>query len=260
VITTSLDKDEVSAAQVVRYYRSLQNVEHRFRVLKDFLNLRPIFHWTEGRVRGHVALCVLAATIEAVMAKDLVNAKVMDPDLPFQSMTPRRALSLLKEIRLELVSAGDHNIELVSRRSALQAKVLRKPSKSTPRPGTRPQSPEQGIHLTRSGNTFPARCHLPGMTRKSRQTPVGPVPGSTPARWQVTRCGPALRPRLLRPGSPSASSPSRRATRARRCFAGTSARAACSGRMRPARLGCSAGKGGGGRFTGRVGLPKRAGK
>ena len=125
VITTSLDKDEVPAAQVVRYYRSLQNVEHRFRVLKDFLNLRPIFHWTEGRVRGHVALCVMAATIEAVMAKDLVNAKVMDPDLPFQSMTPRRALSLLKEIRLELVSAGDHNIELVSRRSALQAKVLK---------------------------------------------------------------------------------------------------------------------------------------
>ncbi len=60
VITTSLDKDEVPAAQVVRYYRSLQSVEHRFRVLKDFLELRPIFHWTEGRVRCHVALCVLA--------------------------------------------------------------------------------------------------------------------------------------------------------------------------------------------------------
>src|ERR1019366_9407868 len=86
VITTSLDKDEVPAAQVVRYYRSLQNVEHRFRVLKDFLDLRPIFHWTEDRVRGHVALCVMAATIEAVMAKDLVNAKVMDPDLPLQPM------------------------------------------------------------------------------------------------------------------------------------------------------------------------------
>ncbi|MGA2531379.1 MAG: IS1634 family transposase, partial [Acidimicrobiales bacterium] len=125
VITTSLDKDEVPAAQVVRYYRSLLNVEHRFRVLKDFLELRPIFHWTEERVRGHVALCVMAATIEAVMAKDLMNAKVMDPDLPFQSMTPRRALSLLKEIRLELVSAGDHNIELVSRRSPLQVKVLK---------------------------------------------------------------------------------------------------------------------------------------
>jgi transposase len=125
VISTSLDKDEVPAAQVVRYDRSLLNVEHRFRVLKDFLELRPIFHWTEDRVRGHVALCVLAATIEAVMVKDLVHAKVMDPDLPTQPMTPRRALSLLKDVRLELVSAGDHNIELVSRRSPLQANVLR---------------------------------------------------------------------------------------------------------------------------------------
>jgi transposase len=92
VITTSLDKDEVSAAPVVHYYRSLQSVEHRFRVLKDFLNSRPIIHWTESRVQGHVARCVLAATIEAVMAKDLVNAKMMDPGFPLQSMTPRRAL------------------------------------------------------------------------------------------------------------------------------------------------------------------------
>jgi transposase len=89
-------------------------------VLKDFLNLRPIFHSTEDRVRGHVALCVMAVTIKAVMAKDLVNAKVTDPHLPFQYTTPRRALFLLKEIRLEPVSAGDHNIELVSRRSALR--------------------------------------------------------------------------------------------------------------------------------------------
>ena len=61
---------------------------------------------------------VPATTIEAVMAKDLVNAKVMDPDLPLQSMTPRRALSLLKELRLEFVSAGDHNIELVSQEAS----------------------------------------------------------------------------------------------------------------------------------------------
>jgi hypothetical protein len=99
----------------------------------------------------------------------------MDPDLPFQSMTPRRALSLLKEIRLELVSAAI----TASSSSAGEAPSrppsrprCSGPSKSTPRPGTRPQSPEQGIYLTRSGNTFPARCHLPGITRKSRQTPA----------------------------------------------------------------------------------------
>ena len=62
------------------------------------------------------------------------------------------------------------------------------------------------------------------------------------ARCQVTRCGPALRPRLLLPGSPSASSPSRPATRARRCFAGTFARAPCSVRTPPARLGSKKGR------------------
>jgi hypothetical protein len=125
VLTTSLTASEASAAQVLRYYRSLQSVERRFRVMKDFLSLRPMFHWTEARVRGHVALCVLAATIEAVMAQDLVKAKVFDPDLPFQSMTPRRALSVLKEVRLQHISVGDKKIKLVNRRSVLEAKVLK---------------------------------------------------------------------------------------------------------------------------------------
>ncbi len=104
---------------MLRYYKSLQSIERRFRVMRDFLSLRPMFHWTEARVRGHVALCVLAATIEAVMAQDLVNAKLTDPNLAFQSMTPRRALSVLKEVRLQHISAGDCQIKLVNRRSAL---------------------------------------------------------------------------------------------------------------------------------------------
>ncbi|MFZ2058589.1 MAG: helix-turn-helix domain-containing protein [Acidimicrobiales bacterium] len=125
VITTSLTASQASAAQVLSYYRSLQNLERRFLVMKDFSSLRPMFHWTEARVRGHVALCVLAATIEAVMAQDLVKAKLTDPDLPLRSMTPRRALALLRDVRLQHISAGNKQIKLVNRRNALQAKVLR---------------------------------------------------------------------------------------------------------------------------------------
>ena len=81
VITTSLEEKTASTAQVVAHYKSLQSVERRFRVLKDFLALRPVFHYSEKRVRGHVAICVLAAVIEAVMAIDLGEAKLTDPDL-----------------------------------------------------------------------------------------------------------------------------------------------------------------------------------
>jgi hypothetical protein len=49
----------------------------------------------------------------------------MDPNLPFQHMTPRRALAELAKVRLELVSAGEHTIELVSRPTQRQATILR---------------------------------------------------------------------------------------------------------------------------------------
>ena len=91
----------------------------------------------------------------------------------------------------------------------------------------------------------PVDCHgHMGTTRLSAQAVAlvlkrhAARTGLDPARWPDTRCGPALRPRLLLLGSPSASSPSRRATGARRCFADTSGRALCSVRTPPARLDC----------------------
>ena len=44
VLVTSLTPEQASTAQVVAAYRQLQSVEHRFRVLKDFLHLRPVRH------------------------------------------------------------------------------------------------------------------------------------------------------------------------------------------------------------------------
>jgi len=124
VLLTSLSPDAASTAAVVMTYRRLLEVEHRFRVLKDFLHLRPVFHWTEDRVRGHVAICVYAGVIEALMAADLRNADVADPDLADQHLSPARALRELARIRAVTLEAGDKRIGLVTRRSSLQAAIL----------------------------------------------------------------------------------------------------------------------------------------
>jgi hypothetical protein len=110
---------------------------------------------------------VLAATIEAVMAKDLLRAKVMDPDLPFQSMTPRRALALLKEVRIQHLAAGTQQIKPVSRHNALQAKVMRALSVDT---STGSKAPEQDVQVTRREKKYSPRPYLPRMTRKLRQS------------------------------------------------------------------------------------------
>jgi transposase len=125
VITTSLDQKTASTAQVVAHYKALQSVERRFRVLKDFLALRPVFHYTEKRVRGHVAICMFAAVIEAVMALDLVGAKITGPDLEGQQLSARRALRELERIRMiRFVDANDNERQVITRPGPFQAKIL----------------------------------------------------------------------------------------------------------------------------------------
>jgi hypothetical protein len=61
VLRTTIHAD-VEAAGVITAYKNLANVERDFRHLKaDDLDLRPIHHHLEDRVRGHVLLCFLAA-------------------------------------------------------------------------------------------------------------------------------------------------------------------------------------------------------
>jgi hypothetical protein len=125
VLTTSLDTHHASTEQIVVAYRQLLGVEHRFRVLKDFLALRPVFHWTEPRVRGHISICVIAAVVEALITTDLAEHDVTDPDLPDQHLSARRCLDTLQRVRrITLDTAGDDTIDVVTRRNALQARCL----------------------------------------------------------------------------------------------------------------------------------------
>jgi transposase len=124
VLATSLAPERASAAQVVMAYRSLLEIERRFRVLKDFLHLRPVRHWTERRVRAHVAVCVYATVIEALMAEALREADLRDPDQPRQFLSPERALRELGRIRAVTLTAGTRTIDVVTRRTALQSRIL----------------------------------------------------------------------------------------------------------------------------------------
>jgi transposase len=124
VLATSMNVKTVDAAEVLACYRSLQSVEQRFRVLKSSLGLRPIRHWTESRVRGHIAVCVLAAVIESLIGKRLVEADLRDPDLNDQHLTAERAFEELDRIRQVTFTAGEQTITAITRRTGLQQHIL----------------------------------------------------------------------------------------------------------------------------------------
>ena len=60
VIRTPLSAAQLDAPAAVEAYKDLSNVEQDFKVGKDDLDLRPIWHRLEDRVRAHVLLCMLA--------------------------------------------------------------------------------------------------------------------------------------------------------------------------------------------------------
>jgi hypothetical protein len=81
VLRTSLSPDQLDAAGTVHAYKSPAHVERAFRSLKSIdLAVRPVFHWTEPRVRAHVFLCLLAYYLEWHMRRDLAPLLFDDHD------------------------------------------------------------------------------------------------------------------------------------------------------------------------------------
>jgi hypothetical protein len=65
VIRTAVAPERMDAAEVVRGYKRLTEVERAFRSLKTVdLQIRPIHHRLENRVRAHIFLCMLSYYVE----------------------------------------------------------------------------------------------------------------------------------------------------------------------------------------------------
>jgi transposase len=60
VIRTTLPAQKLGAPAAVRAYKQLKMAERAFRTMKDTIEIRPIHHHLEDRVRAHVFLCMLA--------------------------------------------------------------------------------------------------------------------------------------------------------------------------------------------------------
>lgn len=82
VVRTSESSGQCSAADTVRRYKSLAQVERAFRCLKGLdLRIRPIRHRTADHVRAHIFLCLLAYYVEWHMRKGLAPLLFDDEEL-----------------------------------------------------------------------------------------------------------------------------------------------------------------------------------
>lgn len=109
--TTDLN---TSAAEIVKHYKELAEIERGWRALKSTLVLRPVYHWTEERIRAHVFICVLALQIERWMRRRLKGTSVP------------AAIRQLRRIKMGEVAMGEKRTLTPTRPTSEQKELLRK--------------------------------------------------------------------------------------------------------------------------------------
>lgn len=62
-LAIATNNSTLGVATILDQYKQLYKIEHTFRTFKSHLETRPMFHWTDKRIEGHLCLCYLSYTL-----------------------------------------------------------------------------------------------------------------------------------------------------------------------------------------------------
>lgn len=105
---------ELPAEEIVRRYKELAEIERGWRTLKSSLLLRPVYHWTEPRIRAHIFICVLALQLERWMRNRLKTVSV------------RKALQSLQHIKVGELTVNGKKTLMATRPTPEQRELLQR--------------------------------------------------------------------------------------------------------------------------------------
>ena len=110
ILRTSVGANRLEAPDVVRAYKQLKEVERDFRALKGpDLEIRPIHHRLEHRVRAHVFLCMLALYVEWHLRqawRELTFADEQPPHQPDPVAKATRSPAAQRKAATKTTTAG----------------------------------------------------------------------------------------------------------------------------------------------------------
>lgn len=108
-----------NAAELADYYRGKDVVEKGFQTIKSFVQLRPVFHYTDPKVHAHVSICMLALMLMRTLRQRL--------ELAGLDLTETNTLELLADCRLEeRVSVNGTTINHSTKLNQEQGRILAK--------------------------------------------------------------------------------------------------------------------------------------
>jgi hypothetical protein len=127
VLRTSVAKDHLATSDVVRSYKRLKEAERAFKTMKGpELQLRPIGHHLEHRVRAHVFLCMLAYYLTWHLREAWAELLFKDEQPPLQAdpvAKAKRSATAERKARTKRTTHGEPAHTLRSLLAELQTQT-----------------------------------------------------------------------------------------------------------------------------------------
>ena len=92
----------IGADEVLQQYKRLYKIEHAFRTLKSHLEVRPMFHWTDNRIKGHICMCYIAFALQNWVLRKVNRKNMVITEKGLREMLDKMQLSLLKSGEKEM--------------------------------------------------------------------------------------------------------------------------------------------------------------
>ena len=129
------EETDLTPVQAVQIYKDLSDVERGFRQLKDILEMRPIYHQTDARVKAHLFVAALALLLMRALERKLRAAGL--------DLSAEQALEVLHTVCVVDTALGEGKAKRsISRGSARADRILRALGVADPKPPIPPPDEE----------------------------------------------------------------------------------------------------------------------
>jgi transposase len=108
---------DLTHEQVLDHYHHLFQIEHSFRTFKSYLETRPMFHWTDERIAGHICLCYIAYA--------LLNCLKLKLEKKRTPMSEGQIRKVLDKMQVSLIRQKDQFYYLRSKQSEQTTHLLK---------------------------------------------------------------------------------------------------------------------------------------
>ena len=107
-IAIATNNKDLSEIELLDNYRHLYKVEHSFRKFKSHLETRPMFHWTDHRIRGHLCLCYIAYALNNQILFDMRQAGESMSENELRKILDKMQTSLIEQNKEQFYLRANH--------------------------------------------------------------------------------------------------------------------------------------------------------